>query len=47
VIATEQARYIHKECGGVTIWDLSGGFCTKCHTEGLDADDVEQREPVP
>src|SRR5208337_61890 len=44
---TEQAghsRYVHKECGGVTIWDLSGGFCTRCHVEGLDVDDVERLE---
>ena len=48
---TEQAgtgRYFHKGCGGVTIWDLSGGFCTACHAEGLDMEDVEQRtEPTP
>jgi len=43
---TEQARYTHKECGGVTIWDLSGGFCVKCHAEGLDTDDVEH-PPCP
>ena len=43
----EQSRYTHKECGGVTIWDLSGGFCTKCHTEGLDMGDVEPLNPCP
>ena len=42
-----QARYVHKDCGGVTIWDLSGGFCTACHAEGLDAEDVERRETAP
>jgi hypothetical protein len=42
-----QARYVHKECAGVTIWDLSGGFCLKCHAEGLDMDDVERQEPSP
>lgn len=39
-----EAYYAHKECGGTTIWDLSGGFCTRCHAEGLDADDVGPRE---
>ena len=42
-----EAYYAHKACGGTTIWDLSGGFCTACHAEGLDADDVEQREVAP
>ena len=43
-----EARYLHKGCGGVTIWDLSGGFCLKCHAEGLEMDDAEQRtEPTP
>jgi hypothetical protein len=37
-------RYVHKECEGVTIWDLSGGFCTKCHAEGLEMGDVERQE---
>lgn len=41
------AHYVHKGCEGVTIWDLSGGFCVKCHAEGLDADDVERRETAP
>jgi len=41
-----QARYVHKECGGTTVWDLSGGFCTACHAEGLDMDDVERRWKV-
>ena len=39
-----QAHYAHKGCEGVTIWDLSGGFCVKCHAEGLDMEDVERRE---
>ena len=38
---TGEARYIHKDCEGVILWDLSGGFCLKCHAEGLDEDDVE------
>lgn len=46
---TEQAgqpHYIHKECGGTVLWDMSGGWCLTCHTENLDMDDVEQREPT-
>lgn len=39
-----RAHYVHKGCGGTTIWDLSGGFCTRCHAEGLDTDDVERQE---
>ena len=42
-----QAHYAHKECGGITVWDLSGGFCVKCHAEGLDMEDVERREAAP
>ena len=42
-----QAHYAHKECGGITIWDMSGGFCTACHAEGLDLDDVERQEAAP
>jgi hypothetical protein len=38
-------RYVHKECGGVAIWDLSGGFCERCHAEGLDTGDVERQQP--
>jgi hypothetical protein len=33
--------YTHKGCGGVTVWDLSGGYCTGCGTENLDRDDTE------
>jgi hypothetical protein len=42
-------RWIHKGCGGGTIWDMSGGSCTGCHAEGLDAADVEaaSKEKAP
>jgi hypothetical protein len=43
--AMEGDRYVHKECGGITVWDLSGGFCVKCHAEGLDTDDVKRADP--
>jgi hypothetical protein len=35
--------WIH-ECGGEVVWDLSGGFCTGCHAEGLDAGDEDVLE---
>lgn len=33
--------WYHLECGGRVMWDLSGGFCTRCHEEGLDIEDTE------
>ena len=27
----------HSNCGGVVVFDLSGGFCTRCHEENLEA----------
>ena len=35
--------YVHKECGGLTVFDMSGGFCSRCHAEGLEYEDVELR----
>ena len=35
--------YVHRECDGLVMFDLSGGFCVRCHAEDLDADDIEQR----
>ena len=43
---TEQpgrAYYVHRECDGLVMFDLSGGFCVRCHAEGLDVDDIERR----
>lgn len=34
----------HKDCGGTVLWDLSGGFCTGCHAEGLEFEDTESNE---
>lgn len=34
-----ETRYLHNGCGGVVVFDMSGGFCTGCHAEGLDEDD--------
>jgi hypothetical protein len=31
----------HNDCGGIVMWDLSGGFCTRCHSEGLEIEDTE------
>ena len=45
---TGRAYYVHRECDGLVMFDLSGGFCVRCHVEDLDADDIEQRkDPEP
>jgi len=31
---------IHRGCGGTVLWDLSGGWCSGCHAEGLAPDDT-------
>ena len=31
---------IHADCGGIVLWDVSGGWCTKCHAEGLEPDET-------
>lgn len=36
--------HTHKDCGGTVIWDLSGGFCTRCHAEGLEPEDTERSD---
>jgi hypothetical protein len=36
--------YTHKGCGGATVWDLSGGYCPRCGTEGLERDDPPEPE---
>ena len=33
---------VHIGCGGVVLWDLSGGYCTRCHAENLEPDDAER-----
>jgi hypothetical protein len=33
---------VHIGCGGAVLWDLSGGYCTKCHAENLEPDDAER-----
>jgi hypothetical protein len=37
---------VHIGCGGTVLWDLSGGFCTRCHAEGLEPDDAERASDV-
>ena len=39
--ASDTNKWHHLNCGGLVMWDLSGGFCTRCHEEGLDLPDVE------
>ena len=33
---------VHIGCGGAVLWDLSGGYCTKCHAEYLEPDEAER-----
>ena len=33
---------VHIGCGGAVLWDLSGGYCTRCHAENLEPDDAER-----
>ena len=33
---------VHIGCGGAVLWDLSGGYCTRCHAEGLEPDEAER-----
>jgi len=42
---TDQAHYVHKERDGLVLWDLSGGFCLRCHAEGRF--DVTMANPGP
>ena len=44
---TGRAYYVHRECDGLVMFDLSGGFCVRCHAEGLDGDDIERRGVDP
>ena len=37
----------HSKCDGVVVFDLSGGFCTKCHAENLEAEDCYQAQRKP
>jgi hypothetical protein len=31
---------VHIGCGGVVLWDLSGGYCIRCHAENLEVEDT-------
>jgi hypothetical protein len=46
-MASETTVYTHKGCGGVTVWDLSGGYCIRCGAEGLDPDAAEPPQLPP
>jgi hypothetical protein len=38
---------VHIGCGGAVLWDLSGGYCTRCHAENLEPDDAERGPVTP
>ena len=41
--------WTHSGCGGTVVFDLSGGFCTRCHAENLDheiGEVVRDTEPL-
>ena len=33
-------HWAHRDCGQPVVFDLSGGFCTGCHAENLERDDL-------
>ena len=35
--------WVHKTCDGLVFFDLSGGFCQRCHAENLDPTDIDPR----
>lgn len=37
--------WTHDTCGSPVVFDLSGGFCTGCHAEGLDQDEITPQKP--
>jgi cytochrome c1 len=37
---------VHIGCGGAVLWDLSGGYCTRCHAENLEPDEAERGPAV-
>ena len=39
--------YRHRDCGAMVIFDMSGGFCTRCHAENLDGDDILRMRSLP
>jgi hypothetical protein len=38
---------IHAGCGGAVCWDLSGWWCTACHAENLEPDEMEPERDRP
>lgn len=40
IAAKHSSSWTHKGCGQPVVFDMSGGFCTGCHAENLDDDDV-------
>ena len=41
-MSTGEMRWQHRECGGLVVFDLSGGFCTRCHAENLEDEDCHR-----
>src|SRR6516162_5422971 len=44
---TEDESWTHSGCGGTVVFDMSGGFCTRCHAENLDHEIGEAVRDTP